>query len=764
MSAYTDFLSDPLHQSVYLAEVHYGNPVDGTSGVLYYATGAYGTEAGDTPASQLFDARIAEGYNFASASGGEAGMTTVAGLLPAREGGTLTLVQKLGDLDALADYSFDGRQIVIRHGGTSPRYGALAYADFNVVYNGECAGQPVIGVDEVTFQLRNKDARFEHPIQTRRYAGGTWCILGNGSSVGIDCGTSSTYNFTASDFTVEFRIYIEANPGATAYIVNRGAITADGWSVRLTTAGAIQFQTHQAGVSQNTSSTALTLARWQHVAVVRVGAVCTIYIDGVDATASAGTHINPTTAARNLYFCRNNGGTAWLNGFLNEIRISNVARTRREINSRRDRQLTAAEVTASYVGYWKLEDGTGTNCNDESATAADGTLSSAAAWSRSLQGGEELQGSLLPDVWGARWGVPPVLVDVATRVYQVHSGPINSIVAVREGGAGITLDATPGTTYTALSTFLAATTAATNYEVCSTEYGSWIRLGSNPSKPITVDLQGDKSGGTYRSKASDIWRYIVCNRGPQPLTDPTDLDDAAFDTLAAAATAAVGVDYSAETSIAEVGNFLLATVGASSWFDRAGILTVARFAGVASGTAVLDLTEEDVEIGTLEPLDAGAPVWAVDLGWKKNSLVHSTADLAAAVLATDVWPFFLQEWRIASATSADVRIDYKGARKITLETGFGVWADAAAEAHRRLALFTAPPQAFRGFFRERAAQLDRFDTVTFHFRDLDRYGVQQSRFGTSATTKFIVLAAEDDTAKAGTWLTLYSDSTGAASE
>lgn len=760
MTAYSDFLSDPLRKSIYLAEVHYGNPADSTSGVLYYSTSAYGTAASDTPASQRFDARMATGYNFASTAGEEEGLGTVEGLLPARRGGTLNIVQKLGDLDALADWSFDGRQVVIRHGGTSPRYGTLAYADFKEVFNGTVEGQPLIGVDEVTFQLANKDALFEHPIQTRTYRGGTWCVKGDGAAVNIDCGTGSTFNFTSGAFTVEFWIYVESYPGTETSIINRGAASTDGWAVRLGTAGAIRFATNQSGAAQTTISDPIVTNKWTHVAVVRSGAAATIYLDGVAANVTSATHVNPTTSTRNLYFLRNDAGSLFLNAFLDDVRISNVAQLPGSIATRMNRQLTAAEIAGAFgfVGYWKLDEGTGTNCNDETATGADGTLSSSAAWARSLQGGEELESATLPDVWGARFGVPPVLVDAASRVYQVHSGPINSIVGVYEGGSALTLDPSPGTTYSSLTTFLAATTAASQYEVCSTDYGSWIRLGSNPSKPVTIDIQGDKSGGTYRSKASDIWRYIVCNRGPQPLTDPDDIDDTAFDTAATDVTAAVGIDYSTEISIAEVGQFLLAGVGLSTWFQRdGGLLTIQRFEGATAGTAVLDLTEQDVEIGTLEPLAAGAPIWGVDLGWKKNSLVHSTTDIAAAVIGGTRWAFLLKEWRIIGAYDSTVRAAYQGAGKLTLETGLGTWEEARAEADRRLALFAGKPQGFKGFFRERATQLDRFDTVTFHFRDADRYGVQQSRFGTSATAKFIVLAAEDDTAKGGTWLTLYRE-------
>ena len=160
--------------------------------------------------------------NQSATGGGEDGLGTVTGILPSRTGGTLTLVQKLGDLDALADYSFDGRQVVIRHGGTSPRYGKLAYSDFKQVFNGEIAGQPLIGVDQVTFQLANRDARFEFPIQDRKYHGGNYALLYDGVNDATDCGTGATFNFTSGAFTVEFWIRVEAYPAAVQRVTAAG--------------------------------------------------------------------------------------------------------------------------------------------------------------------------------------------------------------------------------------------------------------------------------------------------------------------------------------------------------------------------------------------------------------------------------------------------------------------------------------------------------------------------------------------------------------
>ena len=67
MSAtYAQFLSDPMRESVWLAEIAYYDTVNLTTGTLYFSTSAYGTAASDTPASQLYEARMASGYNFSA--------------------------------------------------------------------------------------------------------------------------------------------------------------------------------------------------------------------------------------------------------------------------------------------------------------------------------------------------------------------------------------------------------------------------------------------------------------------------------------------------------------------------------------------------------------------------------------------------------------------------------------------------------------------------------------------------------------------------
>ncbi len=774
MSAtYAQFLSDPLRVSVWLAEISYNDPTDDTAGVLYYSTDSYGTSASDTPASQLYSPRLMNGYDFSSVA---PAIGPFGGLLPAREGGALVLAQNLGDLDGHRLLSFDGQSVIVRHGGWSPVYGWVAYSDFAVVFNGEVQGAALVGIDTVTIQLRNRDARLEFPIQDRRYTGGTYWLYFDGAGDRVACGAAaaatSHLNFTTGDFTVEFYTYLETAPASNLFICGRGLAATDGWFVRMNTGGYVALVTCQAGVSQTTISSAITLNKRVHVAVVRSGATCTIYFDGVDVTATPGTHTDPLTAARIFYLgCNDVLGNVYA-GYLDEFRIWNSARTKGVINSLKDRQLQATEMTG-LLFYAKCDDGTGTALTDSSTYAVACTITGA-TWHPSLQGGEDLEGMPLPDVWGQRHGWVPVLVDEPRLIYQVHSGSVYETTQVLVGGVPISYDPSPGTTYTSMSAFLNATTAPACYERLVTQYGTWIRLKSAPNMPVTMTVKGDNTGGTgygdastYRSSVSEIVRYIVCNRGPQPLVDPSDLDTDSFDDLEAANSCVVGDGYADDRTIVDVINYLLSSIGAVGWFDRTtGDFTVYRFDGAEAGYTskgeLLALSEKDVAEGTLEVLDTGAPAWGIDLYWKKNDLVHSSTDIAASVISASPppitnWRFLMLDWRKTAPRDASVRTSYKGAVIHELQTAIQNYADAAAEAARLLALYSTQGQCFRAFFKERATQLDRMDFVSFSFQDLDKYGELQQRLGTSAASAFIVLAVEDEVENGGTWLTLYRE-------
>ena len=106
-------------------------------------------------------------------------------------------------------------------------------------------------------------------------------------------------NFTAEDFSLTARIYIDSMPVAPQ-IFGRGKTNKDGYELFVYTDGRIVFYTDQAAANQQTLSAVgdIVVATWYTLGVSRAGASVRLYRNGVDVTATPGVHINPLTCAR----------------------------------------------------------------------------------------------------------------------------------------------------------------------------------------------------------------------------------------------------------------------------------------------------------------------------------------------------------------------------------------------------------------------------------------------------------------------------------
>ncbi len=767
--SYAQFCSDPLRRGVTTYDVSYVDPTDGSTGTLRFSSRRYATGPNDTPASKRYDARVLENYNYTGSSGDlvEGGIPTLAGLLPAREGGSFVVAQKHGDLDWLRTMSFDNQPLIIRYGGRS-KYGILPFEDFQQVFYGVCAGQPIIQTDKVTFKLRNRDSLLFTPLTEKRYHGGEWCLHADDSGTPeISLTNNAAFNFLAGDpfsWTFWYRPQRAGDPGdpyTAQEIFSRGTSGAYGWQIFQTKDDRISLTTSNTG-AMYTYSTPITINEWVHVAVCYDGAAsCVIYLDGVNSVAStAGTHAGCATATLPLYVFRNQTGIYRATCMIDEIRCYKRVLTQDEILAGMFRHLAPSEETdADLIGYWNCEDGTGTTIADRSVTNADGTLTDV-DWVPSLQGGSELEGQVILDAWGEKPGMAPTLVHRATNIYQVHSAQIEEILSVKEGLNPISVD---GADITDLVTFLLDTTEPNMYQVLNCAQGSYIRLRRRPTLPVSVALKGDKSDGTYRSNPVEQVRYIVCTRGLMPLVDVDDIDDAGFD---AAATATAGVvtghvTYE-ETTVGELVGRLLAGTGVSVWFKRnGGRFTALKYTGAASGTPVINLTDSDVKIGSLESLDAGSPIYRVSIDWGLNDVVHKVPDVAGAIQGTEGQNFGMKQWRTASVPNWKVLSDYPGAGTVYIESAMTNMVDAWAASVRLQTLNGTVPQAFRCMFRHRSVDLDRFDCFSFQFGDKTKRGARQARFGMSlpggTPTQFTVLNVEDAPDEGGTWVTFVRE-------
>jgi hypothetical protein len=129
-----------------------------------------------------------------------------------------------------------------------------------------------------------------------------------------------------ADFTIEGWVYLNVT-GVGYGLVSKGG-TSSGWSVNVTSGNNLQFSY---SATQLTGATSLVAGTWYYFAVVRSGTAAgnlKIWLDGVTDATSAGAVNDNFSQANPMYVGANRLGSAVLNGYLQDVRITNgYART-----------------------------------------------------------------------------------------------------------------------------------------------------------------------------------------------------------------------------------------------------------------------------------------------------------------------------------------------------------------------------------------------------------------------------------------------------
>jgi hypothetical protein len=168
----------------------------------------------------------------------------------------------------------------------------------------------------------------------------------NGGSLSFDgtndyvtCG--NILNFTTENFSFNIFFYLTSTTtnsvGQGPILFYKGAFNSNGYYIQLTQNNPSQatFITNQSGVNQITiSSLSIVVGAWNNISVTRSGSSVRIYINGVDATSSAATHINPASSTDNFQLA------AYSTGIFANTRIASFQAY--------NRALSAAEVSQNY--------------------------------------------------------------------------------------------------------------------------------------------------------------------------------------------------------------------------------------------------------------------------------------------------------------------------------------------------------------------------------------------------------------------------------
>lgn len=303
-----------------------------------------------------------------------------------------------------------------------------------------------------------------------------------------------------------------------------------------------------------------------------------------------------------------------------------------------------------------------------------------------LGGSTDNADELIPLCFGEVHNVTPLLVDPATLEYQVHDGPIEDIIEVRDNGVPLT----GGKVTKLLST-------------------GKFRLNQQAFGRVTCSVQGHKVGSVWPKTAGELIRIIVTEYGDAANRFSTaDLDEVQIAQYISDNPAPVGVYVSTRDTVLTIARKL----GAQLHMNRAGLLRLLKVTLPAVGTPV-EITENDILANTMRMAEVVPVTSAFKLGYAEN---YTVQDNLLTGLPEEHKELFKREWLTVKAEDAVVSALYRSDTEPELqETALLTNTDATAEANRLLNIFKVPRfvPAFDATARFVGTELTQAATVTY---------------------------------------------------
>lgn len=219
------------------------------------------------------------------------------------------------------------------------------------------------GTTQITYEVNISES--ETAINYALYLPG-----GNGNVSHVDL---SGLDLTSLPYTIEMWIKPETIQNTNAGLLfnrpgNYGLQYTSDWqttsqSLRHMTSGGQQY-------GEGTETTDVPQKQWHHVAVVMTDSSRTVYLDGVSRTESS-TFTADDFSTGNTYLGWDTDGTnRAFNGWMDEVRVWNVARTAEELEVTKYDILDASHYS-QLTAYWNFDD---VNANDVSGNGQHGTI------------------------------------------------------------------------------------------------------------------------------------------------------------------------------------------------------------------------------------------------------------------------------------------------------------------------------------------------------------------------------------------------------
>ena len=278
---------------------------------------------------------------------------------------------------------------------------------------------------------------------------------------------------------------------------------------------------------------------------------------------------------------------------------------------------------------------------------------------QTLGGTTDNKDQVIPLCFGEVHNVEPLLTDPATLTYQVHNGPIERVIEVRDNGVPVS--------------FTASLTTGK------------FSLAAKPAGTITVSIQGDKPG-TYANDVGTLVKRIVTGFGKASdrFTDAdVDLDN--FAAFISAHPQPVGLYLRDKVNVLDACAQLASSLGAQLVMSRDGKLRLLKLSLPAPGVPT-SVSAQDMAMGSIKVVSRPDVKATVKLGFCRNYTVQDNLQTGIPEVHKDL---FKREWLTVAATNSAVAVNYRLSAEVDqADTLMLVATDAQAEANRRLALWS----------------------------------------------------------------------------
>lgn len=315
----------------------------------------------------------------------------------------------------------------------------------------------------------------------------------------------------------------------------------------------------------------------------------------------------------------------------------------------------------------------------------------------------------VPLTFGECFNVTPAALGVVSGyyTYQVHNGPIQEIIEVRDNGAPVTL---LGNTVTDLLS------------------EGKFQLARSPVGTITCSVRGATVSSTYQSKIAEIIKNILVNYG-RTLVENTYINTTNFTGFDTNTPANVGIYINDRQNVLEVCSRLANSIGAVLVLGLDGKFKLTQLkSNYTYGTGTHTVTPTDMEPNSFTIREKVDVQTAVKLGYCKNWTVQSSG-LAGGIPQSNLMIFSRDYYYINKTDTTLIGSTYynQSPQPPVRETLLTNTAQADTECQRLLDLYKTPRYVYTCTFYSHLLTVELGDTINIKY---PRFGLETGKTGT----------------------------------